>query len=225
LSGSDDEWLSKVAQIDPRSYRIGIGGDPLDDDGWLPLIERGRDGRWWGGRFMGSMTVEGRRIVIRPRLGLETVEAWVDQAFGLVAPPASARHDETETFIALLLARLWCRAVDNATRHGLPLLGVTAHLITPRRGHSSLLNALSQSDWQEQPNGAPSVSARSCCTCAQPSAPGRNFRRRSNSRASATRPSPCRLSKRRCCRTGSHQSSLQRDGPIRDSRGHPCRRR
>jgi 5-methylcytosine-specific restriction enzyme subunit McrC len=122
LSAGDDEWLSKVAQIDPRSYRIGIGGDPQDDDGWLPLIERGRDGRWWGGRFIGSMTVEGRRIVIRPRLGLETVEAWLDQAFGLVAPPASARHDETETFIARLLARLWCRAVDNATRHGLPLL-------------------------------------------------------------------------------------------------------
>lgn len=122
LSSGDDEWLSKVAQIDPLQYRIGIGSDHLDNDGWLPLIERGRDGRWWGGRFIGSMTVDGRRITIRPRLGIPTVEAWLDQAFGLVAPPASARHDETDTFIARLLARLWCRAVDNATRHGLPLL-------------------------------------------------------------------------------------------------------
>lgn len=122
LSGDDDEWLSKVAQIDPRHYRIGIGSDPVVDDGWLPIIERGRDGHWWAGRFIGSMTVEGRRITIYPRLGIPTVEAWLDQAFGLVAPPASARHDETDMFIARLLARLWCRAVDNATRHGLPLL-------------------------------------------------------------------------------------------------------
>ena len=85
-------------------------------------VERGHDGRWWAGRFIGSITVEGRRLTVRPRLGIDVVEAWLDQAFGLVAPPASARRTETETFIVRLLARLWCRAVDNATRHGLPLL-------------------------------------------------------------------------------------------------------
>jgi 5-methylcytosine-specific restriction enzyme subunit McrC len=122
LSSDEDKWLAKVAQIDPRDYRIGIEDDRPDDDEWLPLVERGRDGRWWAGRFIGSMTVEGRRLIIRPRLGIDVVEAWLDQAFGLVAPPVSARHAETETFIVRLLARLWCRAVDNATRHGLPLL-------------------------------------------------------------------------------------------------------
>jgi 5-methylcytosine-specific restriction enzyme subunit McrC len=122
LSGADDEWLAKVARIDPRDYRIGVEDDRPEDEDWLPLIERGRDGRWWAGRFIGSMTVEGRRLTVRPRLGIDVVEAWLDQAFGLVAPPASARHAETETFIVRLLARLWCRAVDNATRHGLPLL-------------------------------------------------------------------------------------------------------
>ena len=122
LSGDDDEWLTKVARIDPRRYRIGIDDDRPQDDEWLPLVERGRDGRWWAGRFIGSMTIEGRRLIVRPRLGIDVVEAWLDQAFGLVAPPASARHAETETFIVRLLARLWCRAVDNATRHGLPLL-------------------------------------------------------------------------------------------------------
>lgn len=122
LSGDDDKWLAKVARIDPRHYRIGIEYDRPEDDEWLPLIERGRDGRWWAGRFIGSMTVEGRRLTVRPRFGIDVVEAWLDQAFGLVAPPASARHAETETFIIRLLARLWCRAVDNATRHGLPLL-------------------------------------------------------------------------------------------------------
>lgn len=122
LSAEDDAWLTRVAEIDPREYRIGIEDDRPEDDEWLPLVERGRDGRWCAGRFIGSITVDGRRLLVRPRLGIEVVEAWLDQAFGLVAPPASARHAETETFIVRLLARLWCRAIDNATRHGLPLL-------------------------------------------------------------------------------------------------------
>ncbi len=122
LTADDDQWLAKVAEIDPRDYRVGIEDDRPEDDEWLPLVERGRDGRWWAGRLIGSITLDGRRLLVRPRLGIEVVEAWLDQAFGLVAPPASARHAETETFIVRLLARLWCRAVDNATRHGLPLL-------------------------------------------------------------------------------------------------------
>lgn len=122
LSADDDAWLADVAKIDPRVYRIGIEDDRPEDDEWLPLVERGRDGRWWAGRFIGSLSLEGRRLTVQPRLGIEVVEAWLDQAFGLVAPPASARHAESETFIVRLLARLWCRAVDNATRHGLPLL-------------------------------------------------------------------------------------------------------
>ena len=121
LSQSDHDWLARVAAVDPREYRIGVGEDRNEDE-WLPLVERGPDGRWWAGRFIGSITVDGRRLVVEPRLGIDVVEAWLDQAFGLVAPPASARHSESETFIVRLLARLWCRSVDNATRHGLPLL-------------------------------------------------------------------------------------------------------
>jgi hypothetical protein len=51
LSGDDDKWLAKVARIDPRDYRIGIEDDRPEDDEWLPLIERGRDGRWWAGQL------------------------------------------------------------------------------------------------------------------------------------------------------------------------------
>lgn len=121
LTPGDEAWLAKIATVDPRQYRIGVGEDRSEDE-WLPLVERGWDGRWWAGRFIGSITVDGRRLVVEPRLGIDVVEAWLDQAFGLVAPPASARHSESETFIVRLLARLWCRSVDNATRHGLPLL-------------------------------------------------------------------------------------------------------
>jgi 5-methylcytosine-specific restriction enzyme subunit McrC len=121
LASEDDTWLERVSACDPRDYQIGVGEERVHDE-WLPLVERGPDGRWWAGRFIGSFTFEGRRLVVEPRLGIEVVESWLDQALGLAAPPASARHAETESFIVRLLARLWCRSVDDATRHGLPLL-------------------------------------------------------------------------------------------------------
>jgi 5-methylcytosine-specific restriction enzyme subunit McrC len=121
LTAEDNEWLGQVAELDPRDYRIAIDED-RDADDWLPLVERGRDGRWWAGRYIGSVNLAGRRLVIEPRLGINVIEEWLDQAFGLATPPASARQAESEAFIIRLLARLWCRSVDNATRHGLPLL-------------------------------------------------------------------------------------------------------
>jgi 5-methylcytosine-specific restriction enzyme subunit McrC len=130
LSADDDAWLEEVANVDPLAYRIGVDADRVEDER-LPLVERGQDGRWWAGRFIGSITVQGRRLVVEPRLGIGVIEEWLDQAFGLAAPPASARQVESETFILRLLARLWCRSVDNATRHGLPLLRLA-------RGHEGL---------------------------------------------------------------------------------------
>jgi 5-methylcytosine-specific restriction enzyme subunit McrC len=50
------------------------------------------------------------------------IEAWLDQILGILAMPNSAGHDPHETFIVRLLARVWCRTMDAATRHGLPLL-------------------------------------------------------------------------------------------------------
>ena len=130
LTAEDDKWLEAISKIDPRDYRIGIvDGRPSDE--WLPCVERGKDGRWWAGRFVGAITVDGRRLVIQPRLGVEVIEAWLDEAFGLIAPPASSRHLESETFLVRLLARLWCRSVAEATRHGLPLLRLP-------RGHEGL---------------------------------------------------------------------------------------
>jgi len=132
LDQADDAWLSAVAEVDPRQYRIGLDADSTAvSDDWLPLIERGPDGRWWGGRYIGFLRLHGRRLVIEPRLGLDIVEEWLDQAFGLAAPPASAKHASSEAFIVRLLARLWCRSLDAATRHGLPLLRLP-------RSHSGL---------------------------------------------------------------------------------------
>jgi 5-methylcytosine-specific restriction enzyme subunit McrC len=121
LTPADHACLEHLSLVDPRSFRVGIGEDNEHED-WLPIVERGRDGRWWAGRYIGSLTFEGRRIVIEPRLGIAQVESWLDTAFGLIAPPVSARRVESEDFLVRLLARVWCRGIDGASRHGLPLL-------------------------------------------------------------------------------------------------------
>jgi 5-methylcytosine-specific restriction enzyme subunit McrC len=125
LTVEDERWLARLAELDPRDFRVGVDDERAEDE--VPrIVDRAPDGCWWAGRYIGSITLDGRQLVIEPRLGVSVIERWLDQAFGLVAPPASARQVASETFIVRLLARLWCRSVDDATRHGLPLLRVAA---------------------------------------------------------------------------------------------------
>jgi len=121
LTPDDHAWLQRLSRRDIRDLVVRVGSDGEADE-WSPIVERRSDGRWWAGRYIGALTFEGRRLIIEPRLGVTVIEAWLDQIFGLMATPASAQHAQTESFIVRLLARLWCRTIDAATRHGLPLL-------------------------------------------------------------------------------------------------------
>lgn len=62
--------------------------------------------------------------MITPRLGFTVIEGWLSQALNLVAPPASSTHRQSDAFIVRLLARIWCHAVEAASRHGPPGLRV-----------------------------------------------------------------------------------------------------
>lgn len=123
LTPDDHAWLQRLSRHDIRDFVIRVGTSGNDGDGeWSSVVEWRPDGRWWAGRYIGTLTFEGRRLVIEPRLGVSVIEAWLDQIFGLAVTPSSAQRVATETFIARLLARVWCRTIDAATRHGLPLL-------------------------------------------------------------------------------------------------------
>lgn len=122
LSTADDQWLAQVSEIDPREMRIGIDAERIDDDEWAPLVEKRSDNLWWAGRYVGSIVVSGRRLTIEPRMGISVIDSWLDQAFGLFETPASAASTKSEEFLVRLLARLWCRVVGQAARHGLPAL-------------------------------------------------------------------------------------------------------
>ena len=142
LDRDDEAWLQQVGELDPRHYMVGIDPD-RDDDEPVPIVSRASDGRWWAGRYIGSISAHGRRLVIEPRLGIDVIEAWLDHALGLVAPPASARHEPSAAFIVRLLARVWCRSLDNATRHGLPALRLpTTHTGLYVRGRLDLRRTL-----------------------------------------------------------------------------------
>jgi 5-methylcytosine-specific restriction enzyme subunit McrC len=125
LTGVDDAWLARLSALSSRDFVISLSDREREED--QPIVELQRDGRWWAGRYIGALTFEGRRLVIEPRLGIQVIEAWLDQILGILALPASARHDPRETFIIRLLARIWCRTIDAATRHGLPLLRLPSH--------------------------------------------------------------------------------------------------
>jgi 5-methylcytosine-specific restriction enzyme subunit McrC len=120
LTDADHAWLERLSALRIRDFVISLSDDDREED--QSIVELQRDGRWWAGRYIGSITFEDRRLVIEPRLGIPVIEAWLDQILGILGLPASAQHDPRETFIVRLLARLWCRTMDAATRHGLPLL-------------------------------------------------------------------------------------------------------
>lgn len=121
LTQDDHAWLQRLSNHDIRDFVVRVGTNGEDEE-WSPVVEWRADGRWWAGRYIGTLTFEERRIVIEPRLGVNVIEAWLDQIFDLAITTSSAQHVATEAFIARLLARVWCRTIDAATRHGLPLL-------------------------------------------------------------------------------------------------------
>lgn len=141
LSSEDEVWLAKVqADVDLTPLILRVGRAPEDAE---PIVSRDQAGRWRAGRYIGHLSIGGRRLVIRPRLGLTVVERWLDQALNLITPPKSARRHESESFIARLLARVWCQALDTASRHGPPGLKIDVRYESPfARGRLDLRETL-----------------------------------------------------------------------------------
>lgn len=80
------------------------------------------DGTWWAGRYVGTISLEGRTLVILPRFGLSTLRSWLSHATSVVLTESPGRLREDESFIAQLLAAFWAHGFIEAARHGLPAL-------------------------------------------------------------------------------------------------------
>lgn len=111
-------WLGRLQTRLRASEHVIRLGDAADDEDHV--ISRDWTGEWHAGRYIGEVVFEGRKLEIFPRLGLDVIGNWLEGALNLVAVPETAKQHGSESFIALLMAAVWCRQVDAASRHGPP---------------------------------------------------------------------------------------------------------
>ena len=112
-------WLSRLqAHLRASDHVIRLGDAMAEDEDHV--IRRDATGQWQAGRYIGEILYEGHRLQITPRLGLDVIGRWLEGALNLVAVPETAHQQSSDSFIALLMAAIWCRQVDVAARHGPP---------------------------------------------------------------------------------------------------------
>ncbi len=122
----EDAWLGRLtAHLAEHDYALSITGrHRVDEEDDAPL-QRGGDGRWWTGRFIGEINFEGREVRIEPRLGIEVIGAWLARALNLSVLPKSATQSAKGPLIAQLVDRMWSASLAEAGRHGPPRFRVS----------------------------------------------------------------------------------------------------
>ena len=119
-TAAEADWLRRVAgSVRAGDCVVPISGDRDDDE---PIVYCSWDGTWWAGRYVGSLSFEGRSLVIEPRFGLATLRNWLFEATSVVLTESPGRLRQDESFIAQLLASVWAHGFVEAARHGLPAL-------------------------------------------------------------------------------------------------------
>lgn len=121
LTAEDLAWLEQVqSHVRTSQHLVRLGEAAAADDGEDYIVSRDAFGRWWTGRYIGDLSLGDRRLEIRPRLGEVVIEEWLSEVLNLVAVPETAARQRSDSFIALLMGAVWCRAVSQASRHGPP---------------------------------------------------------------------------------------------------------
>lgn len=119
-TAAEADWLRKIsASVRASDFVVPISGDRDDDE---PIVYCSWDGTWWAGRYVGSLSFEGRSLVIEPRFGLTTLRNWLCEATSVVLTESPGQLRQDESFIAQLLASVWAHGFVEAARHGLPAL-------------------------------------------------------------------------------------------------------
>jgi 5-methylcytosine-specific restriction enzyme subunit McrC len=114
------DWLRRlIASLQAADIVIPLS-DSRDDD--EPIVYCERDGTWWAGRYVGSISFEGHTLTIEPRFGLAVLRNWLSEATSVILTESPGQLREDESFIAQLLASVWAHGFAEAARHGLPAL-------------------------------------------------------------------------------------------------------
>lgn len=121
LTVDDHAWLERVQRhVRASEHVVRLGDAAAAEDGEDHIVSRDAFGRWWAGRYIGDLSLDGRRLEIRPRFRDVVIEQWLGEVLNLVAVPETAARQHSDSFIARLMGAVWCRAVDQASRHGPP---------------------------------------------------------------------------------------------------------
>lgn len=123
-SAADAAWLGRMAAAVRHNDLVIRLKEGREDE---PVVWCEHDGGWWAGRYVGSLTFEGRRLDIRPRFGEHVLRAWFAGAFNLALAETVGELVEDDWFVPWLLASVWSRAFVSAARHGLPALRTDIH--------------------------------------------------------------------------------------------------
>jgi len=119
-AASQAGWLKDLQEHLRASEHVIRLGDPVDDDEHDLVVYCDNAGRWQAGRYIGEIRFRGRTLRIEPRLGMPAIERLLAGATNLIGVPGSTAAQTTESFIARLMAAVWCRSLDHAARHGPP---------------------------------------------------------------------------------------------------------
>lgn len=119
-TATEATWLRRlVAHVRTTDLVVALFGDRDEDE---PIVYCERDGMWWAGRYIGSLSFEGSTLTIVPRFGLATMRNWLAEAISIVLTNTPGQLREDESFIVQLLATVWAHGFAEAARHGLPAL-------------------------------------------------------------------------------------------------------
>jgi len=145
-TATEAAWLRRlVAHVRATNLVVALSSDRDEDE---PIIYCERDGIWWAGRYIGSLSFEGSTLTIAPRFGLATLRNWLAEAISIVLTNTPGQLREDESFIVQLLASVWAHGFAEAARHGLPALrcdvATKGPTIRGRLDVASSLRSLSQ---------------------------------------------------------------------------------
>jgi 5-methylcytosine-specific restriction enzyme subunit McrC len=114
-----DDVVSRLAEALAATPHAGHVAGVSPSATLAPLIAAGRNGDGWVlGPYAGQLTLDGRSVLIEPRMCWDALDGWAEAATGLHVPAAAG--DDGRARLVALASMLWVRAVDGASRHGPP---------------------------------------------------------------------------------------------------------
>lgn len=116
----EQRWLAAIAELSPEPYVVNAQLEADHEPTIEPILIRDIDG-WRANRYIGEIRHQGRTLVIKPRLDVETIMSWISTILNVqVLPRTAARSTGATSVVTQLLAALWRASVLTAGQHALP---------------------------------------------------------------------------------------------------------